>query len=358
MRGQRIGVLCGGQQTEVPAWADPLEVEAAAGRAVWAALRGKGYDAHLIELGRDLDVALRARRIQVAFLASRARTGEDGSVQGLLELLGIPYTGSSVLASALALDCQKSRAVLRQHNLPTPPSYIIETAARTQRPDQTTLLSQHSGFGYPAVVRPRHDTPLCQPRVVLSDDGLSAAVAAICDLDDDVVVERHGAGRTVAVAILNGKALGAMELLAAGGRAGREEPAVGVVPPRISPERLRGVAELAVRTAAVLGCTGPARVDVLVSDRSNELVLSVNPRPSIAPGSLLGRVAAAVGLPFEDLCEGVLAGAVLHGRRPRTLDLVGPSQDRRVGEEAMLYNGPDRRTLPISTPLGCDTEVA
>lgn len=393
---QRIGVLCGGPP-EFPA---PLRQEPsdeitakradaaqlaqeiadlpsmAAGRAVLAALRSRGHDAVLVELGRDLDVALRALKVQVAFLASRGRIGEDGGVQGLLELLGIPYTGSDVLASALSLDCHKARLILRQHNLPTPPCYLIPASEEVA---DTDLLARHEGFGYPAVVRPRHDNPNCLPCAVETDEDLLSAIRAVKRFEDDVIVERHGAGRTVAVAILDGVAIAALELQGRRdqkhqklkeqktaamdpaqllGAAEDETGSFTVGLPRLSPERLRGVMELSVRASHVLGCPGPTRVDVLVSDWGNEVVLSVNPRPALSPRSLFGRAAQSAGLSFEALVERVLSRARLHGRRPAHAEPCGPPLERRAEDlPAVLYNGMDRRILPINPPLARDQEV-
>lgn len=365
MRGQRIGILCGGPLDPVssPELMDPLEVGLGCGPEVQAALSARGQDAVLIELGRDLDVALRSGRIGVAFLASRGRIGEDGAVQGLLELLSIPYTGSNLLSTALALDCQKSRAVLRQHNLPTPAFYTIDATAPPapqQEPHGEAAEPLHSGFGYPAVLRPRHDNPRCLPRVVGDDAGFQRAVAEVRRFDDDVVVERYAAGHTVAVGLLDGKVLGALSLCGRDerGRLCRSDPAglpaagedggrYGALPPRLSPERLHGVTELARQAARALGCQGPVRVDVLVSDRGNEVLLSVNPRPALAPESLLGRAAQQAGLAFADLVDAVLAGAVLHGRRPRAAVLRGPALERRDAAPTKSgYGGPDRRMIP------------
>src|SRR5437773_8269016 len=117
MRGRRIGVLMGGLSSE-------REQSLRTGEAVHAALVERGYDAARIFVDSDLDLALRAERVEVAFVALHGRWGEDGCVQGLLELLGIPYTGSSVPASALAMDKLKAKELFRLHNLATPPYYV------------------------------------------------------------------------------------------------------------------------------------------------------------------------------------------------------------------------------------------
>src|SRR5437867_4540939 len=122
MTGQRkVGVLMGGLSAE-------REVSLRSGAAILAALSDRGHDACAVFVDRDVDLVLRQGGIDVAFLALRGRYGEDGCVQGLLELMGIPYTGSGVLASGLAMNKPKAKEIFRWHNLPTAPGYVIDAA--------------------------------------------------------------------------------------------------------------------------------------------------------------------------------------------------------------------------------------
>src|SRR3954447_14642590 len=141
MRGRRIGVLMGGLSSE-------RDQSLRTGEAVHAALVDRGYDAVKVFVDSDLDLVLRAERIDIAFLALHGRYGEDGCVQGLLELFGIPYTGSSVLSSALAMDKLKSKEIFRLHNLPTTPYYVHVRG-------EGAPAEQHGSFGFPSVVKPR-----------------------------------------------------------------------------------------------------------------------------------------------------------------------------------------------------------
>jgi D-alanine-D-alanine ligase len=141
MRTKRIGVLCGGLSAE-------RDVSLKTGEAICATLVDRGYDAQLIFVDRDLDLVIRQSRIDVAFLALHGRYGEDGCVQGLLEILGIPYTGSDVLASALAMNKARAKELFRLHNLPTPPYYVLG------REHAERVREAHAGFGFPAVVKP------------------------------------------------------------------------------------------------------------------------------------------------------------------------------------------------------------
>jgi D-alanine--D-alanine ligase len=130
MQSRKIGVLLGGMSSE-------REVSLRTGEAVLAALRERGHRVVPIYVDRDVDVALRQEQIEVAFIALHGRWGEDGCIQGLLEMLGIPYTGSDVLASALAMHKAKAKELFRLHNLPTPAYYTVTGAQLADGPEET-----------------------------------------------------------------------------------------------------------------------------------------------------------------------------------------------------------------------------
>jgi D-alanine-D-alanine ligase len=294
--GRRIGVLLGGLSSE-------RELSLQSGEAVHAALVERGHDAVKVFVDRDLDLVLRAQRVEVAFLALHGRYGEDGCVQGLLELVGIPYTGSSVLASALAMDKLKAKELFRLHNLPTPPGYLY-------RRGDGAPAQRHGGFGFPAVVKPRGAGSSLGVTRVGSADELAAALEDALGFDEHALVERCIDGCAVHVALLDGRALGAVEAL---GEPGRRARALHL-PPRLSPERLRGVLHLAERAARALEASGLVAVDLMVSDEGNEFVLEVDTQPSLAPRGLMAKVAAAAGRSFGALIEAMLDGARLHAR--------------------------------------------
>src|SRR5688500_11349131 len=140
MQSRRIGILMGGLSSE-------REVSLRTGEAVLSALQQRGHDAVPIYVDRDVDVALRQERIEVAFIALHGRGGEDGCIQGLLETMGIPYTGSDVLASALAMHKARCKELFRLNNLPTPAYYTLT-------PEDEDPIAAHGDFGYPCVVKP------------------------------------------------------------------------------------------------------------------------------------------------------------------------------------------------------------
>src|SRR3982750_587382 len=146
MSYRKVAVIMGGTSSE-------RQVSLASGEAVLEALIGQGVDARAVVLGPDDDALsmLAGTDMDAAFLALHGKLGEDGCVQGLLELLGIPYTGSSVLSSALAMDKLKAKEMFRLHNVPTPPYYVLD-------PSQLEDLDEvHGSFGFPVIVKPRRE---------------------------------------------------------------------------------------------------------------------------------------------------------------------------------------------------------
>ena len=334
MQSRKIAVLLGGLSSE-------REVSLRTGDAVLAALRQRGHDAIPIYVDRDLDVALRQEQIDVAFVALHGRWGEDGCVQGLLEMLGIPYTGSDVLASALAMHKVKAKELFRLHNLPTPAYYTL--SAPPAGPWDEDLAAIHGDFGFPCVVKPVREGSSVGVSICRDLDELGPAVACARRFDDEVLVERFIAGKEVSVAILGDRALGAVEIAPRDGfydyankytRGATDY----FVPPRVSPERYRGVLTQALRAHMALGCRGATRVDMMVSESGNEFILEVNTLPGLTPTSLLPKIADSAGISFGELCEMMLAGASLATRRGRG--------ERRIAQRAFV--GDDRRREPVA----------
>lgn len=332
MQSRKIGVLLGGLSSE-------RDVSLRTGEAVLAALRERGHDAVPIYVDRDVDVALRQEQIEVAFIGLHGRWGEDGCIQGLLEMLGIPYTGSDVLASALAMHKGKAKELFRLHNLATP-AYYSFTGGMLTGPDE--LAEIHGDFGFPCVVKPICEGSSVGVTIVRAPDQLAPAVERALRFDDEVLVERFIAGKEISVAVLGDRALGAVEIAP---REGFYDYANKYtrgatdyfVPPRVSPERYRGILAQALRAHLALGCRGATRVDLMVSEAGNEFVLEVNTLPGMTPTSLLPKIADAAGISFGELCEMMLAGASLATRRGRG--------ERRVVQRAFV--GDDRRDAVV-----------
>jgi D-alanine-D-alanine ligase len=325
----RIGVLLGGLSGQ-------RDLSMRAGEAILGALAEQGHEAQAVFVDRDLDLSLRQARIDLAFLALRGRYGGDGCVQGVLELLGIPYTGSGVLASSLAMNKAKTKEVLRLHNLPTAPAYVIRAE------DGADLAQGHGSFGYPVVVRPVGAGPGVGVSLARDEVELEAAVEEALRYDDEVLVERFVDGRVLSVGVLDGTALGATELGASSLLLGRPETGpLREARGRLSVARYRSLLRLAVQAYEAVGCEGPALVDLVVTEKANEVVMDIDAAPALLPGGLFPRIAQGAGLGFGALCEQVLGTARLraHGRRRERralqLDFGGP--ERRAGVASVAH---------------------
>ncbi len=327
---KRVGVIMGGSSGE-------REVSLRSGAAVAAALDARGYDVVRITLGEsfgpEIAHTLQRSQIDAAFLALHGRLGEDGCVQGLLELARIPYTGSSVLASALAMDKLKAKEMFRLHNIPTPPYYILDAQS-----DLADLEAIHGSFGFPVIVKPRSEGSSLGLTKAHSLPELARAVETALEYDDAVLVERFVAAAEINVGILDGRVLGAIEIAPKKGIYDYEAkytPGMTdyFMPARLNAARYRGVLNLAERAARSLGCTGAVRVDLLVTSGENEYVLEVNTLPGMTETSLLPKIASSAGYDFAELCEAIVEGARLHQPSRRSRAVRASEPVRRVLEE-------------------------
>lgn len=308
------------------------EISLRSGRAVAAALEEAGHDVVRVELGPGIDTlgALQSSAIGVAFLALHGRFGEDGCIQGLLELLGIPYTGASVLSSALAMDKLKAKELFRLHNVPTPPYYVFEPG------DSAADLEEiHGSFGFPVIVKPRREGSSIGVAKATNLSELAAAIEGALAHDDSALVERFIRGREVAVGILDGRVLGAIEIAPKGDLYDYDAKYVSqeteyFCPARLAATRYRGVLNLGERAAAALDVSGAVRVDLIVTEGQNEYVLEVNTLPGMTATSLLPKIAAAAGFTFVELCEAMVDRARLH--TPKAPRAAGVSSIARESE--------------------------
>jgi D-alanine-D-alanine ligase len=311
MKDKRVGILMGGMSAE-------RDVSIKTGEAVYEALTARGYIATKVFVDRDIDQMLRQDPIDVAFIALHGSYGEDGCIQGLLEIMQIPYTGAGVTESAIAMDKLKTKELFRLHNVPTPPYYSLDAE------EIGDLGEVHGSFGYPAFIKPRRQGSSIGAGRANDLEELRTRCEEAMRFDDSALVERFIEGREVAVAVLDGRALGAIEIVPKSGvydykskyqKGGSEYH----FPARLSPTRYAGVLRIAERAVRAVGAQGAARVDVLVSEGENEYVLEVNTLPGMTPTSLLPKIAAGAGYDFGDLCETILSRASLKlGRSART----------------------------------------
>jgi D-alanine-D-alanine ligase len=288
-------------------WGDERDISLKTGDAVMRALESRGHRATGIIAGPGLDQMLRTTAVDVAFLALHGQMGEDGRVQGLLEVMGIPYTGSGVLASALAMNKPKAKELFRLHNLNCAPGYTLHAA---QLVDPTGLATLHGDLGFPCVVKPAHGGSSVGLSWVMNEVDLRSACLRALALGDAALVERWVPGREITVGVLDGEVLGSCEIDSAGPlldfRSKYQGGARYHLPPRLSATRRLNIETMALTAYRALDCRGAARVDLRVEDEGNETVLEVNTLPGLTPVSLLPRIAAHAGLSFADLVERIL----------------------------------------------------
>lgn len=302
MKTKRIGVLMGGLSAE-------REVSLKSGTAVHQALLARGYDAVAIDVGRDLAVVLASQGIEAAFIALHGRYGEDGCVQGLLELMGIPYTGSGVLASALAMNKLYAKQAFAAAGLLTTPFITLERGG--------TVRVKDLPFGLPAVVKPVQEGSSVGVSIARDEDQLQAAVLDAFQYDRVILIEQYVKGQEVQVGILNDRPVGAIEIIPKNEFYDFEAKytdgmAEHVFPARLPQDRYRKVQEQGLAAHRALGCAGYSRVDFLVTEQGDCYLLEVNTLPGMTALSLLPEIAQkGAGLSFEDLVEQIIATAAL-----------------------------------------------
>ncbi len=302
--GKKVAVLYGGRSSE-------REVSLNTGKACAAGLQSRGYDVVLVDVDLEVAARLREARVEVAFNALHGRWGEDGAIQGLLESMGIPYTGSGVMASALGMDKPMSKLLFRDAGLS-----VIDY--RFFPPERGAGIGAADlPFGLPAVVKPGGEGSSVGVHVVRTAEQLQVACADAARFKGGVIVERYVKGTEVNVAVLDGKAIGAIEIVPT-----REfydyvaKYTAGMTnyyyPARIPAPELRAVSAAAETSYAALGCSGVVRVDFILAG-GTPWILEVNTLPGMTATSLVPKIAAGNGIPFPDLCERLLEGAALKG---------------------------------------------
>jgi D-alanine-D-alanine ligase len=301
--GKKVAVLYGGRSAE-------REISLRTGAGCAEALRSRGHDVALVDVDLDVAARLRAERVDVAFVALHGRWGEDGSVQGLLESMGIPYTGSGVLASALGMDKVFSKLLFREHGLD-----VIEYRVFPHR-DAERITVADLPFGLPAVVKPGNEGSSVGVHIVRDAAALAAACADAAQYKGEIIVERYVKGMEVNVAVLDGEALGAIEIVPSRefyDYVAKYTPGMTqyFYPARLAPEHTRRVCEAAEQAHAALGCDGVTRIDFIVTADGTPFILEANTLPGMTATSLVPKIAAGNGIPFADLCERLLEGASL-----------------------------------------------
>jgi len=281
------------------------EISLKTGRAILGALQEEGYDAVRIDVSFDIVQKLLSTAIDVAFIALHGRWGEDGTVQGLLELLRIPYTGSGVLASALAMNKIKSKEMFLYHGVPTPEFMVALPEEPLEVP-----------FPTPWVVKPASEGSTVGISIVREPSDLDDAVSRARQYDQQVLIEQFIRGRELTVGILHGEPLPIVEIVPQGGfydyRA-KYTPGITeyLIPARIEDRTGETAQRLSLQAYRALTCSGCARVDLLLDEGGDIFITEVNTLPGMTETSLVPKAAAHKGLSFRQLVLSILEDASL-----------------------------------------------
>jgi D-alanine-D-alanine ligase len=306
----KVGVLYGGRSAE-------REVSLMSGAGVHQALLSAGVDAHLFDTGERSLSELAEQGFERVFIALHGRYGEDGTIQGALELLGIPYTGSGPLASALAMDKTMTKRVWLQQGLPTPAFEVLDADTELRLvPDRLSL---------PLIIKPPHEGSTVGITKVVGYSDMKEAYAAAARFDSEVLAEQFIAGRELTVAVLGSgkaaRALPVIEIAAPGGNYDYEHKYFSddtqyFCPAALPPEVAAEVAEIAVKAYLALGCDGWGRADFILDRDNRPWLLELNTSPGMTSHSLVPMAAKAVGISYAELCVAILSEAACKVRSP------------------------------------------
>jgi D-alanine-D-alanine ligase len=309
----RVAVLKGGRSLE-------RQVSLKSGARVEEALENLGHEVISVDVGGDLVERLLTDRPDVAFIALHGRDGEDGTVQELLEVMGIPYTGSGVSACIRAADKVLAKHAMRDHDIPTPDFYAFNETAFRELGAAVALPAIEERLRFPIVVKPAGQGSALGIKFARTPADVPTALVAAFSYDRKVLLERHVAGRDLAVSILDEdgspRALPIVEAVP------REEDfydfearyEIGrtqfLCPAELPGPVAERAAEIAVDVYELIGCTGFARVDIMLEDATDDLyVLELNTIPGLTETSLLPQAADAAGIGFDELVRRILERA-------------------------------------------------
>ncbi len=299
---KRIGVLMGGTSAE-------REVSLRSGAAICNALKGSGYDVVPVDVGPNVCTTLEQERVEIAFLALHGGYGEDGSIQGLLDVLGISYTGSGVLASALAMDKEASKKIFLFHKIPVPLFAVFD------KNSLAVSSSQIPSFDLPWVIKPAAEGSSVGVSIVRDMETLKEALEQAHSYGSKIIIEKFIAGKEVHIGILNGKALGGVEVrpsLDFYNYEAKYTPGLTeyILPPKLEERVYEEAMATALTSHKALGCRGATRVDLRIDSEGKPYVLEVNTIPGMTETSLLPKIAALAGFAFPALVEEILKGAL------------------------------------------------
>lgn len=307
----KVGVLYGGVSAE-------REVSLNSGAGVHAALLEAGVDAHLFDVGEHSLSDLEVAKFDRVFMILHGRYGEDGCIQGALELLGIPYTGPSVMSSSLTMDKIMTKRLFIEQGIPTPLYHVVHNAEDLQ--EAVTKL------GLPMILKPPHEGSTIGLTKIQTAEQLDEALNQASQYDKVLLAEQCIVGRELTVAVLGqgdeARALPIIEIIAPEGNYDfhnkyHSDDTQYVCPADLSPELTEKIQNFCVQAYRTVGCEGWSRVDVMLNANDEPFLLEINTAPGMTSHSLVPMAAKADGMTYSELCVNILASADLKVGRKR-----------------------------------------
>ncbi|MBF0491896.1 MAG: D-alanine--D-alanine ligase [Deltaproteobacteria bacterium] len=318
LKSKKIAVLLGGLSSE-------REISLRSGAAIASALEKLAYNVVRIDVQKDVAQKLLEEKVALAFIALHGKYGEDGAVQGLLEMMQIPYTGSGILASALAMDKVLTKRLLMERAFLTPGFAELDLGqvngpltlalSLKGRGDISSFVEKFS-MNFPVIVKPAREGSTIGMSIVREKDQLQKALEESARFDEKILVEEFIQGTEVTCGVLNGEPLPLIEVVPKSGfydfqskyTKGATEY---ILPARVSAELTQEIQETTVQIYRELGCEGCARADYIIDSEGRFYFLEINTIPGMTETSLIPKAAASVGLSFENLVEKILVSSRL-----------------------------------------------
>jgi D-alanine-D-alanine ligase len=306
LRKRKIGVLMGG-------WSSEREISLLSGQRVLNSLKNQGFQAVAIDINRNFVNQIRDAKIDLAFIILHGRPGEDGSIQGYLDMLGVPYTGSGVTASAVCMDKVFTKELFRRWGVPTPDDVVIGA----DDPVGAAVAEAEKKFGYPMIAKPRAEGSSVGIELLEGRRGAVERCERVRRGFGDILLEQFVPGMVATVGILVNEALPILELVPKRQKFYDYEAKYTrgetdfILPARLDPKVEQQIKDLAVRAFRRAGCKGFARVDLVVKGSKQPYFLEINTLPGLTDISDLPAEAEAAGISYDELIFRILADALV-----------------------------------------------
>ena len=295
LKNKKIGVLCGGTSSE-------REISLMSGKAVYEAIKKLGFDVVLIDVDKNVATKLIKERIQIAYVILHGAMGEDGTIQGMLEIMGIAYTGCRVFSSSASIDKIISKKIFEYAKIPTAKWFTIEKNKPFDMPK------------FPVVVKPASQGSAIGVSIVKNKKEFKKAVKLAFSFEDRVLVEQYIKGMEITVGVLNGKPLPVIEIVPKGKFYDfKSKYTLGqsthIIPARLPNKVLKKAQDIALKIFSEFMCNGICRVDMIVDKKNSIYVLELNTLPGMTKTSLFPDAAKYIGMSFENLVLEILKSA-------------------------------------------------